>query len=421
MPDPVTTDSRWPKRYSMMLWLLIALLLCYIDRILISLAAIDMQGEFGWSDSDKGLVLSSFFWGYLIMQVTGGLMSNRFGGRNVFLVAVMLWSLFTLVTPGAAGISFTVLIVTRFMLGFGEGAAYPSAYNLIHAWMPVAERSLSIGLISAAASVGTVAALLTTGKLIEWYGWQFVFYLYGALGFVWALIWYLRIPAAPDSIHLQTPVLSRSKQPDKRNIPLRTLLTHPAVLTVYLVGASGASISFTMASWMPSYFVDIHSLSLSEAGVYSMVPWAVVTVTTLASGRLADRQIAAGATALSIRRLLTGTGLAIAIGAAIGITMADDATGALIALSGLFAGLGILVPGYMPLPGELMPEHGDILYGFMAAIGSITSAGLVALAGILLENTGSYDTLFYLIATLAGIALVVFLLFAEATPITAPD
>ena len=93
---------QWPKRYVMMSWLLVALLLCYIDRVLMSLAAIEMQKEFGWSDSGKGLVLSSFFVGYLIMQILGGIVSNRFGGRNTFLLAVILWSLFTTLTPLAS-------------------------------------------------------------------------------------------------------------------------------------------------------------------------------------------------------------------------------------------------------------------------------------------------------------------------------
>ncbi len=400
----------------MMSWLLAALLLCYIDRILISLAAIEMQREFVWSDSDKGLVLSSFFMGYLVMQIVGGLLSNRFGGRNIFLAAVLLWSLFTILTPLAAYVSFTILVLVRLLLGVGEGAAYPSAYNLIHSWMPLKERSMSIGLISAAASVGTVAALLTTGKLIEWFGWQFVFYLFGSLGFVWTLFWIRRVPSIPPESQ-QPKKLSSSITEKRGPIPWRILLRHPAVLTIYLVGASAASISFTMASWMPSYFVDTFALSISEAGFYSMVPWALATVATLVAGRYADQMINSGMPPIRVRRQLALSGFALAAACCIGITIATSSATALLAFCGLFAGLGMLVPGYMPVPGELLPVHGDVLYGFMAGIGSITSAGLVALVGILLENTGSYDMLFYLIATLAVAAIILFYFFAQATPI----
>ena len=159
--------------------LLSAMLLCYIDRIIISLAAIEMQREFDWTDSQKGQVLSAFFLGYLLTQIGGGFLSNRFGGRNVFLWAVLLWSIFTVLTPIAAGISFTVLIAVRVMLGVGDGASFPSAYNLIHRWMPVQERSRAVGSLNTAAAVGTVVTLLSGGLLIESFGWPAVFYLFG--------------------------------------------------------------------------------------------------------------------------------------------------------------------------------------------------------------------------------------------------
>ena len=159
--------------------LLTALLLCYIDRTIISLAVIQMQQEFGWSDTQKGLVLSVFYGGYLIMQLAGGLFSNKFGGRNVFLLAVLAWSICTVLTPAAAYASFALLIMARVFLGLGEGPAYPASYNLIHGWIPVEERSRAVALISAAAAVGTVFALLVTGKLMEAFGWPLVFYLFG--------------------------------------------------------------------------------------------------------------------------------------------------------------------------------------------------------------------------------------------------
>ncbi len=92
----------WPQRYTMMSLLLGALLLCYIERTIISLAVIEMQREFGWSDSQKGYVLSVFSAGYLVTQLLGGLLSNRFGGRNLYLVAVFAWSLVTVLTPASA-------------------------------------------------------------------------------------------------------------------------------------------------------------------------------------------------------------------------------------------------------------------------------------------------------------------------------
>lgn len=397
------------QRYVMMTWLLVALLLCYIDRVLMSLAAIAMQKEFGWSDSDKGLVLSSFFVGYLIMQILGGIVSNRFGGRNTFLLAVVLWSLFTGLTPAAAYWSFGAVVFARFMLGFGEGAAYPAAYNLIHSWMPVTERSRSIGLMTAAGAAGTVFALLTVGSIIEARGWPSVFYLFGSLGIVWAVAWSLIIPATPP-----TPASKTT-----RSIPWRPLLTHPAVLTLYLLCTAGGSISFVLVSWLPSYFVDEFGLTIKQAGVYSVAPFAVMAVVPILAGRYADQLIATQMSVLDIRKRLVIAGmLIVAISLAL-LPLAPAAIASVILASVLFVGIGIAVVGYSPIPAELLPGHGDILFGFMAAAGSLASAAAVALTGVLLEETGSYAAMFIVLAVLSVAGLLAFQFFGQATPIDA--
>jgi MFS transporter, ACS family, solute carrier family 17 (sodium-dependent inorganic phosphate cotransporter), other len=397
------------KRYIMMTWLLVALLLCYIDRVLMSLAAIEMQKEFGWSDSDKGLVLSSFFVGYLLMQILGGIVANRFGGRNTFLLAVVLWSLLTGLTPAAAYASFGAVVFARFMLGVGEGAAYPAAYNLIHGWMPLTERSRSIGLMTAAGAAGTVLALLTVGSIIEARGWPSVFYLFGSLGIGWAVAWVLVIPAMP-------PTLANAAT---RRIPWRPLLTHPAVLTLYLLCTAGGGISFVLVSWLPSYFVDEFGLTTAQAGVYSVAPFAVMAVVPVLAGRYADKLIAAQMSVLDVRRRLVIAGmLVVAISLAL-LPLAPAAIASVILASVLFVGIGIAVVGYSPIPAELLPGHGDILFGFMTAAGSLASAAAVALTGVLLEQTGSYAAMFIVLAVLSLAGLLAFHCFGQATPIDA--
>lgn len=414
----ILTPSAWPKRYHMMWLLLLALLLCYIDRVLISLAAIEMQKELGWSDSDKGYVLSSFFMGYLVMQILGGILSNRYGGRNVFLIAVVLWSLFTLLTPVAAYVSFAVLLMARFMLGVGEGAAYPAAYNLIHGWMRLEERSRAISVITAAAAIGTILALLVTGGLIERFGWPSVFYLFGGMGLIWALFWSKQIPSVPvvteESV---VRAVKPSAKKTKRKIPWKLLLTHRAVLTLYLVTACAASISYTLASWLPSYFVDTFNLSVTQAGIYTILPWAALSVVTMLAGAYADQLIGKGIEPIVVRKRLVAISLLIIAVFLLLVTRVDTPLMAVVVICGVFAGVGILGPGYSPIAGEVLPHHGDILYGFMAGMGSVASTIIVAITGVLLEKTGSYNALFIIMTGLSLVALVTFQLFAQASPI----
>lgn len=401
----------WPPRYTMVVLLLLALLLCYIDRVLMSLASIEMQKEFGWTDTQKGLVLSTFFVGYLVTQAVGGIFSNRYGGRNVFLIAVLLWSLFTVLTPLSAYTSFTVLLVARFMLGFGEGAAFPSAYNLIHRWMPVVERSRSVGGMSAAAAVGTVATLLTAGFIIERFGWPSVFYLFGSMGFLWAVFWLVKVPAMPapeDDRSDAGPAAKRSP------IPWKTLALHPAVITIYVASICVGSISFTLASWLPSYFVDSFDLSLTQAGLYSILPWITVAFATVLGGAYSDKRIAKGDARIRVRKSVTVFGLALIVLSCAVLVFMPTPVLAVAVICVLFAGQGIAVVGYAPTAAELLPEHGDVFYGIAAAAGSIGATIIVSATGILVEKTGSYDGLFLGLAGLCVVTAIIYMAFGRA-------
>ncbi len=415
--DPMQ-ERAWPKRYTMMTLLVIALLLCYIDRVLISIAGIEMQREFGWSDSDKGLVFSSFFVGYLCMQILGGILANRFGGWIVFLLAVLGWSVITIITPAAAYAGFGILILARFLLGFGEGAAYPSAYSLINAWMPGREISRSVSMIGAAAAVGTVLALLVVGKIVESYGWPSVFYMFGSLGLIWCAIWVPLISRHPPSPAPDPEQPSRKK---KGPIPWKAMFTSPAVLPVYGAAIAYGVVSYTLASWLPSYFVDRFELGLAQAGYYSVLPWVVFALAAVWAGTVADRWILRGRERLKVRKSLVATGFLITAFGCLSLTLVPHPLIATLSAGCIFAGLGISTPGYIPLPAEIFPRHGDVLYGFMAASASVFSIVVVGLTGVLLDQTGSYNLLWVLLAVLCILGIAVFFRYASVTPVLAED
>lgn len=406
--------TRISKRWSVLIWALVALLLCYIDRIIISLAIIEMKPEFGWDDSAKGTILSAFFVGYLVMQVLGGLLANKFGGRNVFLWAVLIWSAFTIATPFAAYSSFSMLVFARFIVGFGEGAAFPAVYSLIGNWMRKDEVTRSIGFMSAASTIGTIFALIVAGLMIKSYGWTSVFYIFGSLGFVWALFWLWKVPkkAIISEDRLQDLVSS-----PKSAIPWKILLTHPAVLCLYAVAMAGAMISYTLVTWMPSFYVDTFKLSIAQASFYTLPPVVVITFTSIAAGVIGDSLIKRGTDLLKVRKGLTYFGFFFSGLFLVLLTQASSLIPAVICLSLSFGALGVAVPGYSAIPSELMPKHGEILYGFIAGAGSLASIPVVKLTGVILDKTGSYNLTFLFMAFGAAVGLVIFAIFARNDPI----
>jgi len=143
----VAVDSmrtRWPSHFTVLLLLCAATFISYIDRSNISVGAIAMQARFGWSETQKGLVLSSFFVGYIAMMAASGALAHRFGGRLVLGTAVIWWSLCTILTPPAALTSLPALVIARMALGLGEAAVFPASINLIGRWVPELQRSRAV-------------------------------------------------------------------------------------------------------------------------------------------------------------------------------------------------------------------------------------------------------------------------------------
>lgn len=227
--------SGWPKRLTLLLLCFLATFVCYIDRVNISVAAIAMQEAFAWSETTKGLVLSSFFIGYLLFQAPSGWLANRFGGKLVMGVAIAWWSLFTVLTPLAAMISLPALYMARIAMGLGEAATFPAAYYLGARWYPRAERSRFVAVLLSGVPMGTLFALLTTGWIVTQWGWPAAFYLFGAFGLIAAALWFALVWDSPA----QHPRISDAERAaladadDKRGAsgptPWRTLLTKPAV------------------------------------------------------------------------------------------------------------------------------------------------------------------------------------------------
>ena len=160
-----------------------------MDKVNMSVAIIPMSAEFGWSATERGIISSAFFWGYALTQVPGGMLANRFHGKDVLLAGVALWSLGTALAPSTAKVSLVLLCFTRLLVGLGEGVAPPSATDVLARTVPKRERASAVGMVFGGLDIGSVVGLLVAQALIFRMGWQSVFYLYAALGGAWIIDW----------------------------------------------------------------------------------------------------------------------------------------------------------------------------------------------------------------------------------------
>jgi len=413
----------WPKRYTLVSLCFFAAFICYIDRVNISVAAIAMKETFGWSETVKGLVLASFFVGYLPMQVAGGWLAYRLGGKLVLGFAVVWWSLFTILTPAAVSVSITLLIITRILLGLGEAVTFPASFVLLSKWVPGNERSRAVALLLSGAPLGVFFAFIASGWIVEHYGWPAAFYLFGVVGLIWVSIWYLGVFENPHS-HPRISsgelklLKDQSHEPGSvGKVPWKALLSRRAVWALIINHFCVNWSTYMLIAWLPSYFRDAQGVSITNAGLYSAVPWLTSFLMMNVAGWIADTLIKRGLPVILVRKLMQTIGL---LGTAIFLLLASQADTVLLAMLTLSGAVGLLAfsySGFGPNALEIAPRYSGILAGITNTVATLPGILGIVITGWLVDVTGTYVSAFAIAAGLNIFGAIVWLLFASSKPV----
>jgi ACS family sodium-dependent inorganic phosphate cotransporter len=397
---------RWSPWYTVVALCFAAVFISYIDRTNISVAAIPMKEEFRWTETTKGFVLSSFFVGYLLLQIVSGTLANRYGGKIVLGIAVLWWSLFTMLTPPAAAVSLAALIGARIALGLGEAAVFPACINMVGRWVPVARRSRAVALFASGLSLGTVVSLPLTGWLVREHGWPMPFYIFGIVGFVWVAAWMLGVGNGRGIDAEPVP-------DDRRSIPWRRIASTPAVWAIVVNHFCHNWSLYVLLAWLPSYFKTTFGVTLTNAGLLSSAPWLTSFAMANVAGSVADRLINGGRSPTFVRKLMQGSGLT---GVAVFLLLmqtAGSATSGTILMCCATGSLALCIAGFSPNPFDIAPRYADVIWGISNTFATIPGIVGVAVTGWLVERTGSYTAPFVVTASVAVAGALVFLRFGS--------
>jgi ACS family sodium-dependent inorganic phosphate cotransporter len=309
--------ARWPRRRVVVSLSALACTIAYTDRVNISVAAVAMQERFGWSQTQKGLVLSAFFVGYLSFMFVAGLLATRYGGKRVLGYSVVAWSAFTLLTPLAASASITILIATRICMGIGEAGMMPAAYAIFGRWTPLSERARAVARFLSGVPVGTVVGLIGAGWLVQRYGWPMAFYAFGVVGLVWAFFWFREVtddPASDARVDDEERALlttGAAMSGTASSAPSYRWLMRMPVWAIVIGQFATMWDLYVLLSWLPSYFREVQKLSIANAGLYAAAPWMAMFVTTNVAASVSDAMIKRGASVTAVRRWMQCGGLVV--------------------------------------------------------------------------------------------------------------
>jgi len=406
------------RRHVVVAFTAAAMFLAYTDRVNLAVAAVAMREQLHWSQSVKGLVLAGFFIGYFLFQIASGSLAQRFGGKRVLGLAVLWWSLFTLLTPPAARLSVAALIAARIGLGLGEAAVLPASYELFSRWVPLAERARSLAVFLGGIPLGQIVGLVATAYFTARLGWPMTFYVFGALGLLWAAAFVRGVrnsPAADRGVSVaERALLPAPVSGAPAPMPWRVLLGSPLVLSFIAAHFCHNWALYVLVSWLPSYFHEHLGLPMQQSGWYCALPWLANFLALQVGGGAADEAVARGARPIGVRRALAATGLG---GAALCLLSLPGAGSAQIALALACAtggSIGLAAAGFTAVPLDITPRHAPMLIGFSNTLATIPGIVAVALTGWQLDVTHNYASTFVLSAAVAAAGALLLAVSARA-------
>ena len=411
-------ETRWPRRYTVAVLFSLGTLLCYLDRISISVALIALAADEHYDTAAQGLILSAFFWGYICLQLAGGWLADRFGGKRVLATGVAVWSLATFVTPAAAHTSFGLLIAARVLLGLGEAVNFPAIYSLTARWMPQHERARALSLNFSGMYLGTVTALIVSPAIITAFGWPALFYVSSAAGVFWLVAWMYWAGDGPekteDTSRPDESVVQAGSEPERpAQVPWRRIAREPAVWAIVLAHFCSNFGYNILLLWLPTYLNHTFGVTISRVGIYSLAPWIAGFLAANSGGWIADALLQRGVTAVAVRKLMQSIGFGLGALPLLILPFASSpgAAVALIALSAAASGLGLSGYGVNHL--DIAPSYAGVLMGISNTAATIPGIVGVAVAGLMVQATNSFNAVFFLIVAVYATGMVGYLAWAR--------
>jgi ACS family sodium-dependent inorganic phosphate cotransporter len=261
-------------------------------RVNISIAIVEMAVKnvsnrsenygprYDWSAIEKNYILGSYFWGYIITQIPGGRLAERFGSKIVVGVGLLSASVLTLLIPAASNIHYYLVLLIRVCLGLTMGVHWPSIPPMAVKWSPPNDISKFMSHMFASA-LGAGATVVLCGYLIVYFGWPSVFYVTGTLGLLWALAWFYLVYDSPgqhprisivEKEKLENKIQNKSHLVKKQKTPWRKIFTSTPVWAIVVSNPCGLLGTLFVLQHLPTYLDQVLHFNIKQNGWISSLP-----------------------------------------------------------------------------------------------------------------------------------------------------
>jgi MFS transporter, ACS family, D-galactonate transporter len=413
---PATRTTR--VRFLMLFLVFIGTVINYVDRANLSVAAPLLKQEFGLGPVEIGVLFSAYAWTYVIANIPGGWVVDRFGSRAMYALAVLVWSAFT-VAQGFAG-RFATIFGLRLGVGVAEAPTFPVNNRVVSIWFTQRERGTATSVYLVGQYIGMAALTPALFWIAHAFGWRAIFWATGAVGIVWAGVWYLLYRDPENCSWVSEAELAHIRNggalvgsgnanaagaagAQSQKFPWRKLATvfrNRQIIAICMGKFASLSSLYFFLTWFPSYLISERHMTVLKAGGMTAVPFIAASIGVVAGGTLSDFLLRRGASVGVARKTPIITGLLLV--PTMTLSLLTDSNAVVIAImSFAFFAQGVASASWS-LIGDIAPKSMiGITGGAVNFAGNLSGIVTPIAIGFILRETGSFGWALGLISVFA--------------------
>jgi len=370
--------------------LFIMYFITYLDRVNVSTAAAGFGKEFQLSHTEVGLVFSAFAYPYLLFQIIGGWVSDRFGARRTLLFCGALWGVATILTGMAGGLA--TLLAARLLLGFGEGATFPASTSAMSRWVAKERRGFAQGITHSASRIGNAVAPAVVVLVMARYGWRESFYVCGALSLLWVVVWAFTFTEHPkDHPRITEAELAILPPPKPRVTGLPWMALFKRMIPVTIVYFCYGWTLWLFLSWIPQYFLHNYHLQLGKSAIFASVVFLAGVVGDTLGGLVTDWLFQRTGNLKRARSWMVSVCMLITLIVLVPLMFVHDPVISMACLAAGFFFAEMTIGPMWAIPMDIAPEFSGTASGMMNTGSALAAIISPVVGGFLIDRFGNWD------------------------------
>jgi MFS family permease len=404
------------KKLTLLVLLVVAVGINYIDRGTLPVAKPDLSKEFQLDDTRMGFLFSAFFWSYALFQIVAGWLVDRYDVKWVYAIGFLVWSISTAAMGVLSG--FWVFFALRLLLGIGESVAYPATSRLLAANYAEEQRGFANALIDAGTKIGPALSTLLGGLVVAHYGWRALFLFVGIGSLLWLIPWLWLVPSE-KRVAMGSSVAT---PPRESGVAWPVLLVRREVWVTSLGMFCLGYAWYFLVSWLPAYLVEERGFSKEDMAVFGSLPFWAMAVTSLFGGWCSDRWIRGGGTPTRVRKTFLVTGFLLCALFMVVAVRTTEAGRCVAFLTAACAALGFYSSNVWAVTQTLAGTAASGRWtGLQNCVGNLGGVASPIVTGMIVTRTGSFTLAFTASAAMLLLGAVLYaVLLGRIVPIEWP-